>query len=166
MDFKLEKWDLKYTDDVVKHANNKRIADNLRDVFPYPYTKEDAVFFIKDCINNDSNNILKAITVNGEAVGSISVIKLNDVNRKSAEIGYWIGEEFQNKGIMKKAVKMIIEEAFEKTDIVRIEAEIFETNIPSKKVLENNGFKLEGRKEKSIFKNGKIMASLIYATFK
>ena len=108
MDFKLEKWDLKYTDDVVKHANNKRIADNLRDVFPYPYTKEDAVFFIKDCINNDSNNILKAITVNGEAVGSISVIKLNDVNRKSAEIGYWIGEEFQNKGIMKKAVKMII----------------------------------------------------------
>ncbi len=166
MDFKLEKWDLKYTDDVVKHANNKRIADNLRDVFPYPYTKEDAVFFIKDCINNDSNNILKAITVNGEAVGSISVIKLNDVNRKSAEIGYWIGEEFQNKGIMKKAVKMIIEEAFEKMDIVRIEAEIFETNIPSKKVLENNGFKLEGRKEKSIFKNGKIMASLIYATFK
>lgn len=166
MDFKLEKWDLKYTDDVVKHANNKRIADNLRDVFPYPYTKEDAVFFIKDCINNDSNNILKAITVNGEAVGSISVIKLNDVNRKTAEIGYWIGEEFQNKGIMKKAVKMIIEEAFEKTDIVRIEAEIFETNIPSKKVLENNGFKLEGRKEKSILKNGKIMASLIYTTFK
>lgn len=166
MDFKLEKWDLKYVDDVVKYANNKRIADNLRDVFPYPYTKEDAVFFIKDCINNDSNNILKAITVNGETVGSISVIKLNDVNQKSAEIGYWIGEEFQNKGIMKKAVKMIIEEAFEKMDIVRIEAEIFETNIPSKKVLENNGFKLEGRKEKSIFKNGKIMASLIYATFK
>lgn len=166
MDFKLEKWNLKYTGDVVKHANNKRIADNLRDVFPYPYTKEDAVFFIKDCINNDSNNILKAITVNEEAVGSISVIKLNDVNRKSAEIGYWIGEEFQNKGIMKKAVKMIVKEAFERMDIVRIEAEIFETNIPSKKVLENNGFKLEGRKEKSIFKNGKIMSSLIYATFK
>ena len=166
MDFKIEKWDLKYVDDVVKYANNKRIADNLRDIFPYPYTKENAEFFIKDCINNDINNILKAITVNGKAVGSISVIKLNDVNRKTAEIGYWIGEEFQNKGIMKKAVKMIIEEAFEKTDIVRIEAEIFETNIPSKKVLENNGFKLEGRKEKSIFKNGKIMDSLIYAIIK
>ena len=166
MDFKIEQWDLKYVDDVVKYANNKRIADNLRDIFPYPYTKENAEFFIKDCINNDINNILKAITVNGKAVGSISVIKLNDVNRKTAEIGYWIGEEFQNKGIMKKAVKMIIEEAFERMDIVRIEAEIFETNIPSKKVLENNGFKLEGRKEKSIFKNGKIMDSLIYATLK
>ena len=166
MDFKIEQWDLKYVDDVVKYADNKRIADNLRDIFPYPYTKENAEFFIKDCINNDINNILKAITVNGKAVGSISVIKLNDVNRKTAEIGYWIGEEFQNKGIMKKAVKMVIEEAFERMDIVRIEAEIFETNIPSRKVLQNNGFKLEGRKEKSIFKNGKIMDSLIYAIIK
>lgn len=166
MDFKIEQWDLKYVDDVVKYANNKRIADNLRDVFPYPYTKEDAAFFINDCINNDEKNILKAITINGHAVGSISVIKLNDVNRKTAEIGYWIGEEFQNKGIMKKAVKMVIKEAFERMDIVRIEAEIFETNIPSRKVLENNGFKLEGRKEKSIFKNGKIMDSLIYAIIK
>ena len=166
MDFKIEQWDLKYVDDVVKYANNKRIADNLRDIFPYPYTKENAEFFIKDCINNDINNILKAITVNGKAVGSISVIKLNDVNRKTAEIGYWIGEEFQNKGIMKKAVQLVIKEAFERMDIVRIEAEIFETNIPSRKVLENNGFKLEGRKEKSIFKNGKIMDSLIYAIIK
>ena len=166
MDFKIEQWDLKYVDDVVKYANNKRIADNLRDIFPYPYTRENAEFFIKDCINNDINNILKAITVNVKAVGSISVIKLNDVNRKTAEIGYWIGEEFQNKGIMKKAVKMVIIEAFERMDIVRIEAKIFETNIPSRKVLQNNGFKLEGRKEKSIFKNGKIMDSLIYAIIK
>ncbi|WP_329380355.1 GNAT family protein [Anaerofustis butyriciformans] len=166
MDFKLEKWDIKYLEDVVKHANNRHISNNLRDVFPYPYTKENAEFFIKDCINNDINNILKAITVNGKAVGSISVIKLNDVNRKTAEIGYWIGEEFQNKGIMKKAVKMVIKEAFERMDIVRIEAEIFETNIPSRKVLQNNGFKLEGRKEKSIFKNGKIMDSLMYSIVK
>ena len=50
---------------------------------------------------------------------------------------------------MKKAVKMVIIEAFERMDIVRIEAKIFETNIPSRKVLQNNGFKLEGRKEKS-----------------
>ena len=88
IDFKIEQWDLKYVDDVVKYANNKRIADNLRDIFPYPYTRENAEFFIKDCINNDINNILKAITVNVKAVGSISVIKLNDVNRKTAEIGY------------------------------------------------------------------------------
>lgn len=67
---------------------------------------------------------------------------------------------------MKKAVKMVIKEAFERMDIVRIEAKIFETNIPSRKVLQNNGFKLEGRKEKSIFKNGKIMDSLIYAIIK
>ena len=124
------------------------------------------LFFINDCINNDEKNILKAITVNGHAVGSISAIKLNDVKRKSAEIGYWIGEEFQNKGITKQAVKMIVKEAFEKMDIIRIEAEIFVINVPSKKVLENNGFKLEGRKEKSIFKNGKIMDSLMYSIVK
>ena len=50
MDFELKKWDICYIDDVIKYANNKKIADNLRDGFSYPYTFSDAErFVIKLC---------------------------------------------------------------------------------------------------------------------
>ncbi len=88
--------------------SNKNIWDNLRDYIPYPYTEKDAIEYIKFC-NSQNPQTYFAIEFNGELVGSIGLILQKDVYRKSAEIGYWIGEEYWGSGITSKAVKLIVD---------------------------------------------------------
>lgn len=165
--FKLRKWDIKDIDSVARYANNKKIAGNLRNAFPYPYTRESAESFISACIKSDSTEALfRAIDVNGEAVGSIGVFVKDDVYSKSAEMGYWLAEPFWGRGIMTQAIKQMCDIAFLQYDIIRIFAEPFAHNTASRKALENAGFKLEGVLEKSVFKNGEILDSCIYAIIK
>jgi len=164
MDFKLVKWNRTYINDVVKHVNNQKITDNLTDGVPYPYTYVDAKQYVNDCIEKDNNNQLtRAIEVAGEAVGSIGVFVQNDVYRKSAELGYWLSEDYWGQGIMSGAVKQICKEAFECFDIVRIYAKPYAYNIGSRQVLEKAGFTLEGIMKSSVCKHEKIYDSCMYA---
>ncbi len=150
--------------DVAKYANNQKVAIKLRNIFPHPYTIEDAKSFINNCINSDNTRQCnKAIVVNDETVGAIGVFLQDDVYCKTAEIGYWLGEAFWNKGIMSAAIKQICGFAFEEYDIVRIFAEPFAYNIGSRKALEKAGFQLEGVLKRSVYKNGQILDSCIYA---
>jgi ribosomal-protein-alanine N-acetyltransferase len=110
--------------------------------------------------------ILRAIDIDGIAVGSIGIFLKDDVYCKSAELGYWLGEPFWGKGIMTQAVKQICKMAFEKYDIVRIFAEPYADNTASRRVLEKAGFRLEGILRKSVYKKGQIMDSCIYALIK
>jgi len=167
MDFVLREWKLTDAESVAHHANNKKVADNLRNVFPHPYSLADAEFYINICKNADKkSDLLLAIEVDGNAVGSIGVFKKGDVYCKSGELGYWLGEEFWGKGIVTEAIKQICEIAFEKLNIVRIFAEPYETNLGSRRVLEKSGFKLEGILKNSVFKNGNIINSCVYALLK
>lgn len=164
IEFELRKWDKDYADDLALHANNINIASNLRDAFPFPYTKKDAKDFISHCIANEGKGqICRAIIVNGEAVGSIGVHLGKDVYRKSAEIGYWLSETYWDMGIMTEAVKDMCEIAFRKFDIVRIFAEPFYHNTPSRRVLDNAGFSLEGIMINGAYKNGDIIDYCMYA---
>jgi len=165
--FKLEKWDLKYAESLSKHANNIKIAKNLRNAFPSPYTLNDAENYIKFCIEKEGQNQLcRAILINNQAVGSVGVFLKDDVYSKSAEIGYWLSETFWGKGIMTDAIIEMCEMAFKSFDIFRIFAEPFSTNTASGRALEKAGFELEGKLKKSIYKNGKICDSYIYAFVK
>jgi ribosomal-protein-alanine N-acetyltransferase len=167
MEFTLREWKKSDIENVAQVANNKKVAKNLRNVFPNPYTKEDAEFYINMCLNADkSKDLFLAIDVDGKAVGSIGVFVKDDVYCKSAEMGYWLGEEYWGKGIMTEAVKRICKIAFEKFDIVRIFAEPCAHNIGSRRVLEKAGFKLEGILEKSVYKNNEFYDSCIYALIK
>lgn len=167
MQFKLRKWKHSDAECIVKYANNPKVANNLRNVFPYPYTIDDAKKYINDCIYNDeSNQFIRAIVVNEEAVGSIGVFIKDDVYCKSGEIGYWLGEPFWGNGIISEAIKQICSFVFQHSDIIRIFAEPYEYNIGSRKALEKAGFKLEGILKKSVYKNGKIFDSCIYALIK
>lgn len=164
MNFILRKWKLSDAQSIAQIANNKKIADNLRNLFPYPYTIEDAKGYIDICLNTDeSKNLFYAIDVEGKAVGSIGVFVKDDVYCKSAEIGYWLGEDYWGKGIMSEAIRRSCEEAFKIFDIVRIFAEPYAYNIGSRKALEKAGFKLEGVLEKSVYKNGTFFDSCVYA---
>lgn len=164
MDFELRKWKIEDVADVAHFANNEKIASKLRDAFPYPYTEKDAENYIVSCINSSADKQLcLAIVVGGRAVGSIGVFLGGDVYKKSAELGYWLAEEYWGKGIMTEAVKRICAEAFGAYDIVRIYAEPFAHNAGSRKVLENAGFTLEGVMKNGVFKNGQIHDYCMYA---
>lgn len=163
MEFTLRKWRHEDAGDAARFANNEKIARNLRDGFPHPYTEADAEKYIRSCIANESLNLCYAIDVDGTAVGSVGVYACDDVYRKSMELGYWLGEEYWGKGIMSEAARRICAEAFAKYDIVRIYAEPYAYNQGSRKVLEKSGFTLEGIMRQGVFKNGKIFDYCMYA---
>ena len=159
----LSKWRLEYANDIAKSANNKKIADNLMDVFPHPYSLDDAKSYINYCIGLDEKtHLYRAIIVDGKAVGSISITMGTDIHSKTGEIGYWLAEDHWRRGIMKRAIKEICHIAFKTLDIVRIYGEVFEYNVASCKVLEKCGFKLEGELQNAVYKNGNVYNALVY----
>jgi len=150
---------------LVNHANNPRIASNLRDGFPSPYTLSDARDWLKMVADNRQDVIL-AIEVNGEAAGGIGLHGQKDVYRYNVEIGYWLSERYWGKGIMSKAVGAMVEYAFTRTSWYRIFACIFEFNPSSMRVLEKNGFKREAIHRKAVMKDDRLMDEYLYALLK
>ena len=167
MEFILRPFVLSDADSITKYANNKKIADNLRNGFHYPYTTEDTLHFLQTCLERDeSKSFVRAIEINGEAVGSIGIFCDEDVYCKCAEVGYWLGEPFWGKGIVSRAIAQMSGEAFARYDIIRIYGEPYAYNIGSRRALEKAGFVLEGLKKKSVCKNGIILDSCMYALLK
>lgn len=162
MEFKLRKWNLNDLESLVKYANNSKIAANLTDQFPYPYTRENGEAFIQMASMDNPNRIF-AIEINGEAVGGIGLHFQTDIHKKNAELGYWIAEPYWGKGIMTNAVLKILDYGFNTFEIERIFARPFGTNFGSQKVLEKAGFILEGKFKKTLYKNGEYLDELIYA---
>jgi RimJ/RimL family protein N-acetyltransferase len=143
-------------------ANNEKVSCNLRDGFPHPYTEADAKTFLSKFADQHPTYFF-AIEYKDEYVGNISLVPCQDIYRQSAEIGYFIGEPYWNKGIVTKAVTMITEYGFSELGIVRIHTGIFEYNIASVRVLEKCGFTKEGVFRKSITKQGQLWDELRYA---
>jgi ribosomal-protein-alanine N-acetyltransferase len=167
MNYILSPWDINDVSSLSKHANNKNITKYLRDGFPEPYTEENSKNYIDMCLSaNPANSLLFAVDINGEAVGSIGIFKKSDIYRMQAEIGYWLGEPFWDNGIISNAVKDICKIAFNNMNIIRIEAEPFEHNTGSRRILEKNCFILEGIKKNSIVNNNTVYNSCIYALMK
>lgn len=163
-DFILRGWKESDAQAFARAADNPKIAGNLRNAFPNPYTLADAKQFISDCISNqDENQIVKAIAVDGKAAGCISVFIQSDVYERSGELGYWLSEEYWRQGITSRAVRMICKEAFDTFDIVRIYAEPFDCNEGSKRVLEKAGFSYEGTMRNGVYKNGMIHSYCMYS---
>lgn len=80
---------------------------------------------MNDCISNEGKNqITRAIEVDGKAVGSIGIFVKDDVYEKSAELGYWLSEDYWRQGIVSSAARMLCREAFAAFDIVRIKERI------------------------------------------
>ena len=147
---------------LARHANNRKVWLNLRDAFPHPYTRADADAWIASNAGVEPARNL-AIEVGGEAVGSVGVSPLPDVHRKSAEIGYWLAEPMWGRGIMTEAVAAATENAFRILDVVRLQAAVFEWNAASMRVLEKCGYEREGWLRKSVWKDGKLIDSALYA---
>jgi RimJ/RimL family protein N-acetyltransferase len=147
---------------LVRHANNRNVWRNLRDRFPFPYTAADAEAWIAHT-GAQTPATAFAIVVDGAAVGGIGLELGTDVHRRSAEIGYWLGEPFWGRGIATEALRGMTEYAFATFDICRLEAGVFEWNPASARVLEKAGYALEGRSRSAVVKDGRLGDRLLYA---
>lgn len=147
---------------IARNGNNRTIWRNLRDRFPHPYTEDDAVGYIKFILAKNPYHSL-AIEVEGQAVGGLSLRVGQDIERLSAEIGYWIGEPYWGRGIMTDAVDLLTDYAFGALSLERVFAVPFATNLPSCRVLEKVGYVREGLMRRSAIKDGQILDQYLYA---
>jgi ribosomal-protein-alanine N-acetyltransferase len=148
-----------------KLANNNKIARNLKDVFPHPYTMQDAVDFLRLVEQNRLGHVF-GIFDDETFTGIGSIVPKEDIYRINGETGYWIGEPFWGKGIATKAVKLLTVYAFQELGLARVYAGVFEHNTASMKVLEKAGYTLEAIIKSSIIKNGRIMDEYLYSILK
>ena len=164
---RIRKWELSDAKELSMALSNRKIQDNLRDGLPYPYTEQDGADYISAMLSADENETFAfAITVDEKVVGSIGVFRQGNIHRQTAELGYYVAEEYWGKGIMTEAVNQICEYVFEKSDIVRIYAEPFAYNAASCRVLEKAGFQYEGTLRSNAVKNGKVIDMKMYSLLK
>ena len=147
---------------LTRYANNRNVSRNLRDAFPFPYTLADATEWLGHAIERspESNWAIASAT---EVIGGIGLTFGSDVHRRSAEIGYWLGEPFWGRGIATAALIAVTEYAFAEHDLARLHAGVYEWNPASARVLEKAGYVLEGRLRKSVTKDGQTIDQLVYA---
>ena len=158
----LRSWRLGDAEAIARHANNHKIWLNLRDAFPYPYSLQDAREFIKS-LKNHTPETTFTIAVNGEAAGSVGFVLRQDVERVSAEIGYWLAEPFWGRGIATEVVKVVTNYALERHQLTRVFGMPFSRNQASRRVLEKAGYVFEGSLRRSAIKDGVIVDQCLYA---
>lgn len=147
---------------LVRHANNRRVWRNLKDRFPHPYTDEDAAAWLA-LARSDSDKTGFAIEIDGACAGGIGLVPLADVHARCAHIGYWLGEPFWGRGIMTAVVRAVTNHALSERGFLRVEAPVFAWNPASMRVLEKCGYVREGVLRKSVFKDGEVIDSVLYA---
>ena len=152
-------------DSLVKYANNYSVSRYLRDAFPFPYTEKDAMRWI-DIVMHDKFNLTFAIADEQELIGGIGAMPNQDVNRFTAEIGYWLAEPFWNKGIISKAVSTFCGYLFNNYNFNHLTASIYEGNDASMRVVQKAGFILEGVLRKNVYKENKFLDQYIYGLLK
>lgn len=150
---------------LVRYADNPRVSGCMRDGFPSPYTQDDARRFIA-MATSPGHALLLAVEVAGEAAGGIGIHPLCDVYRRTAEIGYWLGEPFWGKGIITDAVRALVPVVFQQTDLIRIQAGVFSGNSASMRVLEKAGFSREAVHRNAVTKKEVVMDEVVYVRFR
>ena len=159
---KVRSWHSDDVASIVRYADNRKIWVNLRDRFPHPYTAADARNWIQRALSTRPETSF-AIDLSGEAVGGIGFDLRTDVERYSAEVGYWLGEQFWGQGICTSALKAVTPYAIEAYYLNRIFAIPFCQNRASMRVLEKAGYTREGLMRRSAFKDGRFVDQVLYA---
>ena len=167
VNFELREWRLSDAASLAEHANNINVWNNLRDALPHPYSEEDGKTFIEMALSQPKPATLLTIAVDGKAIGSIGIVLRTDVERISAELGYFIGEKYWNRGIMTEAVKQMVTYSFTNfPQLHKIYATPFDFNIASHKVLQKAGFEREAILKQAAIKNGKVVDLHYYSIMK
>jgi RimJ/RimL family protein N-acetyltransferase len=162
----LRRWRMDDLDSLVRYANNLNVWRNLRDRFPHPYTRARGEEWLTRQSQAREPLMNFVIDFAGECVGGIGFERFEDVNRLTAEIGYWVAEPFWGRGLATRALCEATDHAFEHFELERLQATVFEWNVASARVLEKCGYALEARLQRNIIKDGRIGDTLVYARFR
>ena len=155
-DLRVRSWRKDDLDALLRHANNLKIAANLRDQFPHHYTRRDGIDYL-NYVRTIEVETSFAVEFGGEAIGGIGFKLGLDVARLTAEMGYWLSEDYWGRGLTTRAVSATVDWAFENYKLTRIYAMAFAHNLASTRVLEKAGFEREGVLRRSAIKNGVVL---------
>lgn len=150
---------------LAESANDPRIAANVRDAFPSPYTRGDARNWLASIRGQDPETNF-ALADGYRVIGGIGLVLGQDVHRCAAEIGYWLTPDRWGQGIATRSVEWLTGHAFEHFELSRVHAPVFEFNAASCRVLEKCGYRLEGRERQAAIKGGKVIDLLVYAVLR
>lgn len=159
---KLARWEKNEGEHFFRQSNDPVLYQNMSDNFPNDLAncKKMVDFFAE---SNDQQEYVRSIQIDQQIAGCIGAFFDSDIYRNNAEIAYWLGKDYRNRGIMSKVILDFTDELFLKTTVHRIYARPFAYNQASSKVLENTGFYCEGKMRESIFKDGKYFDSFLYS---
>ncbi len=163
--YKIRSYEKNDKDALIKYGNNYNVFKHLKDTFPHPYTKDDAVVWLTSCVAQNPETHF-AIANENELIGGIGFYLREDVFKHNAEIGYWLGEPFWGKHIVSRALKEMTKYIFNNFKINRIYAGVFGGNPASVRVLENCGYKLEGLMRKAVLKEESYLDQYVFALLK
>jgi RimJ/RimL family protein N-acetyltransferase len=157
----LRGWELSDRDSLVREASDRAVWRNMIHTFPHPYTPADADTWIAQCMAQEQPRDV-VIDVNGRLAGVCGITLWDGVSRYTASVGYWLGQRYWNQGIATQALARFLQYIWDTFDVERLQAEVFAWNPASARVLEKNGFILEGTRRKAIFKDGELIDEWMY----
>ena len=117
----------------------------------------------------ESGRAIPLFLVRREDKTLLGGITLDNIRRgpsQSASIGYWIGADYARQGYMTETVNAVVDYAFKKLDLSRIEAGCLPENAPSRALLEKSGFKYEGVAQSYLQINGRWRNHVLYANLR
>jgi RimJ/RimL family protein N-acetyltransferase len=158
----LRRWRMTDAVSLVHHADNLSVARHLRDRFPHPYTPRDAQAFLTAASAEEPQTNF-AIEIDGEATGGLGYVQGSDVERYSAEVGYWLGEACWGRGVVTEALALFTRHALKELGFLRLFALPLADNTASIRVLEKAGYSREGVLRSSCVKFGQPRDQAIYA---
>lgn len=149
-------------------ANNPAVVTYMTNTFPHPYTEASAHTWFALCAAEDPPlNFAIVDTADGSFMGGIGLKRQFDINERTVELGYWLGETYWGRGLMGRVVRAFVDWVFEQREwVARIEARVMEGNEGSCRVLAKQGFLLEGVNRKQVWKRGRLLDSLMYAVIR
>ena len=166
IDIQLRKLHISDAPKISLMLNNKLIWDQLRDYIPFPYTEKDGEEFIAFVNSETSQHVFGIVNKENDLCGVVGLVLQSGIYRISAEIGYWLGEDYWGKGIMSKAVELITNYGFEELKLERIYTGVFDFNKASMRILKKNGYVKEGVFKRALIKNEKIVDEHRYAKWR
>ena len=158
----LRPWRAADKDDLIREANNRKVWRNMTHTFPHPYTESDADHWLEIAANPGAS-IQLAIAMDGQAVGGIGVIAGDGIFAATAQFGYWLGEAHWGRGIASAAAVALAGRIGRERLFARLEAQVFEWNPASMRVLEKAGFAREAVLRSAATKDGRLLDTVLYA---
>jgi len=96
-------------------------------------------------------------------VGGVGLSNIRRGVSETASLGYWVGEPYARQRYMTSALPLVVDFAFERLGLHRLEAACLPTNIPSRSVLARTGFHQEGYAREYLRIAGKWQDHLLFA---